>query len=197
MDIKEIIAYTALSISSANFIWYMYTVYCGKTRPHLYTWLIWGLVTGVACFAQFSAGGGRGAWITLAVTFFCFGRVIAAFTHGVKDITRGDKFCLAAAIIAIVLWRLTDNALLAVIIVTLIDLSGFYPTVRNAWMRPQDENLFSYFLFCVTYMLSLISLDQYNTTTLFYPVLIVTANLGFVAFGLMRRAVLKQTQRST
>lgn len=191
---KEIAVYAAMAVSAANFIWYMYTIYYGRTRPHLYTWLIWGLVCAIAAFAQFAGGGGQGAWIWGAVAVFCLIRAAAAVRHGVRVITLSDKVCLGLACVAIVAWQLAEDPLIAILIVTGIDLAGFYPTMRHLWYEPYDENLVSYVLFAVVYSLNAYAQMSYNVTTLTYPLVMIAATLGFIGYAVWRRSVF---QRST
>jgi len=84
MDIKTLFSITAIVISFSNAVYYLYTVYYGKTKPHAYTWLIWTLVLAIIWLAQISDNAGAGAWVTLAGVLFCFVRAVAGFTHGVK-----------------------------------------------------------------------------------------------------------------
>ena len=191
-DVKTSLALVGIAISSVNFFYYLYTVYWGQTRPHFYTWLIWGLVTGVAYAAQASHGGGDGAWITLLVTFFCFTRAAVALHKGEKKITFGDQVCLGFCLLAIVLWQLTDNPLLSVVIVTAIDVAGFYPTIRKSVNKPEQESLFSFFLFGVVYALSMGALNDYSLINLFYPAVITTTSWGFVIFLIIRKAQMQK-----
>ncbi|MBI1326857.1 MAG: hypothetical protein GC136_04355 [Alphaproteobacteria bacterium] len=190
-DYKLLFSIVAIAISGTNLVYYLYTVYRGNTRPHLYSWLIWGLVTSVVAIAQYAEKGGAGAFVTAFAGFACFTRVIAALTHGEKEITRSDTICLVVCCVAIILWPLTNSPLWSVLLVTAIDVAGFYPTVRKSWHKPQEENALSYVLFAVVYFLSITGLQNYNFTTLFYPVVMVAATLGFVAFLLIRRKAIK------
>ena len=149
-------------------------------------------MTGVAYAAQASHGGGEGAWITLLVTFFCFARAIVALHRGEKKITVSDKICLVFCLLAIVLWQLTDNPLLSVIIVTVLDVAGFYPTVRKSIAKPEEENWFSFFLFGIVYALSIAALNSYDLINLLYPAVITATSLGFAAFLLIRQAQLRK-----
>lgn len=189
LEIKEIMTVLAVLTATCSFSWYMYTVYFGQTRPHLFTWLIWGLVVGIACVVQFIGGAGIGAWVLAAGTLFCFGRAFAAIKHGVKDITKSDKICFGLCLVAIIVWQLTNEPFAAVLIVTGIDVAGYFPMSRNAWHNPFDENMLSHTLIAVTFAMSLFALEAYNPLTVFYPMVILAVQSIFVAYVLWRRRI--------
>ncbi len=43
-----------------------------SVRPHLFTWLIWSVVTAIAVAGQLVAGAGPSAWCTAAIALTCF-----------------------------------------------------------------------------------------------------------------------------
>lgn len=186
-DTKMVLAVVACTISFFNLAYYLKTVFYGTTRPHVYTWLIWGTVTVIAAIVQWIEGAGAGAWLTFFVAVMCYIRAGVGLFRGEKNITRGDKICLALCGIAIILWQLTDNPLWAVIIVTGIDTAGFYPTVRKSWEKPHEENAFSFALFGFTYFLGTLAIQSYTLETLLYPVTMVVLNVGFALFLVGRR----------
>lgn len=194
MDTKTLIGILPVIISTINFALYMYSVYFGKTRPHLFSWLIWGIVAAIAAAGQYVEGAGSGGWISIAISVYSFIRVIACITHGEKKITRSDWACLFACLIAIVIWVLLKDPMISVILVSLIDAVGIIPTARKSWMKPEQENAFSYFLFGVTSFLGLIALENYNVTTIFYPATVTIICWGFYAFLLIRKKQLKDLE---
>lgn len=187
VDYKIVIAALAAIISLSNLIYYITNVLFGKTKPHLYTWLIWGLVTIIAGLGQIVSGGGLGGYYTLLVAFNCFTIAIIAFFKGEKNIVAFDKYCLIACLISIVLWPLTKAPLLSVILVTLIDTVGFLPTLRKSFRKPHEENLISFMLYALTYAMSIIALENYNFITVFYPAVIALSALSLAIMLIIRR----------
>lgn len=190
LNTKTILGLLAPAIAIANFVYYMVGIVRGKTVPNFYTWLIWGMVMGIAAVAQMEAGAGAGAWMTLAGSALAFTRALAALCVGRAETSKGDQACLLACMMAIVVWRLTGNALLAVVIVTLIDLAAFYPAARQAWHKPWQEDAGTYALFALQFGLSFAALESYNFITMLYPLAIIFGSLAFTAFILWRRYVL-------
>lgn len=190
LDYKVVIVALAAFISLSNLAYYIFNVLIGKTKPHFYTWLIWGLVTVIAALGQIVSGGGWGGYYTLLVAFNCFTIATLAFFKGEKNIVLFDKYCLVACLISIALWPLTKAPLLSVILVTLIDTVGFLPTLRKSYNKPHEENLISFMLYGLTYSMSIVALESYNFVTVFYPAVIATSALSLAIMLIIRRKIL-------
>lgn len=162
----------------------------GQLRPHLFTWLIWAIVTSVACAAQIAEDGGLGAITSFLSALICISVAIIALYRGEKNITRSDWVAFVAALSAIPLWLLTDNPLFSVILVTFIDGVAFIPTFRKSWSKPWEESLLSYGLGGLAFALSLPALNTFNFTTAFYPAGIALLNSSFCLIVLLRRRAL-------
>ena len=63
---KELIGFVAAVLAIISHIPYILDILRGKTKPHLYTWIIWAIVTVLACiyYPMASRGGGAGSWTT-------------------------------------------------------------------------------------------------------------------------------------
>ena len=149
-----------------------------RKQPHAFSRLIWGLCLGIVGLGQFTAGGGSGAWPTLASCAFCLAIGLAALRSGRTYITPSDWFFLIGALLAIPVWLLTHDPLLAVIWATVIDVLGYAPSFRKSWHRPQDEMVSSFVLGCVKAMLGITALEAYSWTTLITPVTLLTLDGG-------------------
>ena len=52
----------AILLTFAAFVPYIRSIVSGGTRPHVFSWIIWGITTIIVFFAQLNAKGGIGAW---------------------------------------------------------------------------------------------------------------------------------------
>ena len=59
---KELLSAAAIILTFALFIPYIRSIHLGKTKPHVFSWVIWGLGTLIVFFAQLAGRGGIGAW---------------------------------------------------------------------------------------------------------------------------------------
>lgn len=191
VQMKTIAGLAAPAIAAVNFAYYMRSVIKGNAKPNFHTWLIWGMVMGIAGVAQMDAGAGAGAWMTLVGSALSFVRAGAAVVVGSPaHTTKSDQVCLLACMMAIVVWRLSGSSLAAIVIVTLIDLAAFYPAARQAWRKPWHEDAGTYALFAVQFSLGILALTTYSIVTVLYPLAICVGSLAFSGYILWRRQVL-------
>lgn len=189
MNVPEILAVISIVVGAYATGLYLISILQGKTKPHLFSWLIWGLLTLIAWAAQYHEGGGAGAWVTMAAAVMCFITAALCVPYGEKTITRSDWATFIIALAAIPLWYVTSNPLWSVILITVIDMLGFYPTFRKSWAKPGEEALWAYSLSMVKFGLGIMALETFNVTTVLYPLSLVVANAVFVIFVMSRRKV--------
>lgn len=51
---------------------YIGSILKGQTKPHLYTWLVFTILTAIAFLAQIKDGAGPGSWMLGITTISCF-----------------------------------------------------------------------------------------------------------------------------
>lgn len=192
---KELLGYLSIAVVVLTTIPYIAQMRCGKIKPHIFTWIIWTLTTGIAAAARTTEQAGPGAWGQWAGAVSCLGVVLLATRHGEKEITRSDKVAFAAALLAIPLWQLTQNALLAVIMVTAIDLAGYYPTFRKSWRRPHQEAIYNYLAANIIHILSLAATERYALVNVLFQIAVFIANSAMIAMVLWRRRALAVNQK--
>ncbi len=176
-----------------TFIWYFYyirDIFRGKTKPHIFTWLIWWSLTLIAFIAQLSDNAWPWAWVTWVTAFVSLFIAFISIWKWEKEITRSDKYSFLWAILAIIVWYLTDNALYWVLLVTLIDALWFYPTFRKSYYKPFEETLSAYTLASIKFIFWIIALTNFTLITYLYPLSLVIMNLIFVIMVLIRRKML-------
>ena len=93
----------ATIIAFISYIPYFRNIYLRKTKPHAFTWLIWGLLTAIAFFSQLLYGGGARSWVTGATAVLSLTIFLLALKYGEKNITKSDWWSLLGAGIALLL----------------------------------------------------------------------------------------------
>lgn len=192
-DIKLLLGAIAIAMTVWAHIPYLLGTIKGVNKPHVFTWIIWSALTGIAAVAQFSGGAGIGAWVTAVTCIICIVITTAALRKGEKLITRTDWIMFLSGLSAIPLWVLTDDPLLAVIIVTLIDVCAVYPTLRKSWIKPHEENSFMYGFNIPRHLLSIASIQSYTVVTVLYPAALFVMNISMYLMLKIRRRFLMQT----
>ena len=185
---KELLGLLSIAFSFAGDVPYVLSILKGTTRPHMFSWTIWGILGGITFAAQWVDGAGPGSWMTGYGSVTCF--VFASLAYratGDKGITRSDRIMFCGALAAIPLWYLTRNPEWSVILATVIGAAAQFMTMRKAYHHPYDENVFSFAMFAATYYLAFAALTHYSVTTVAFPCFYGFANTLFVPMLLWRR----------
>lgn len=185
---KVLLGAVASCLTVVAYLPYLRAIVRGRVTPHVFTWIVWGTATLLAFAAALQAGGGWGAWVIglSAVTSFAVAAVGHAHRAEVR-ITRLDALFFTAALAAVPLWVLARDPLWAIVLLTLIELLGFGPTVRKAWWAPRSESATFPALLALRNLLILGALDRYTVATVLFPAASGLACMGLVAVLLWRR----------
>jgi hypothetical protein len=194
IDYKIILGIVATIVGFIGYVPYFRDIFKGKTKPHVFSWLVWAILTGVAFVAQLVDNAGPGAWVTGTTAIICLIVAILALTKGEKQITRLDWFCFTASLTGIVLWIATDNPLLAVIVVTITDAIAFIPTFRKTYHKPYEETVVEYALGSLKFLLGIFALESLSITTWLYPASLVFMNGLFVVMAMVRRKQINESK---
>lgn len=184
---KEIMGVIALAIALISYVPYIRSIFTANTRPHAFSWLVWGAVSGIAFVAQWIEKAGPGGWVTGFSAAMCLGIGILALFKGEKNITRGDWISFLTTMSAIPLWMLTKDPLWSVLLVTFIDAVAYYPTFRKSYEKPDEELAFKYAITALKHFLSLAALENYSLVTMVYPFISFFMELAVVGLLLSRR----------
>ena len=186
---KELLAAAAVVLTFVMFVPYVRSIHQGRTKPHVFSWIVWALGTLIVFVAQLVAHGGAGAWpIGLSGAISAYVAVLAYWNRTDTSITRADWVFFVIALAAVPCWWLTADPLLAVVLLTGVDLAGFGPTFRYAFSHPHAERLGFYLLGTVRNVLAIAALEQYSLTTVLFPAAVGIACAMFVAMVAYRRA---------
>jgi len=191
VEYKEFFSAVAIALTFIAFLPYIRSIQQGKTKPHVFSWVIWGSTTFVVFLAQLADKGGVGAWpigisgiITLYVAF------LAYIKKSDNMITAMDWCFFLLAMSSLPLWYLTSDPLWAVVILTGVDILGFAPTFRKAYSHPFDEQLRFFVIMAVRNLTSIFALEHYSKTTVLFPVVIAAACIIFILMVVYRRRIL-------
>lgn len=187
----------AVILTCIAFLPYILSIFRGRTRPHVFSWVIWGLNTSVAFLATLHAGGGLlGAGVigfSAGVTLFI--AVLAYMKRADVSVTTTDRLFFIAALAAMPLWHWADDPLWAVWLITVIELLGFGPTFRKTWSQPFSESMGFLVLLVVRNAMVIAALDRHTTTTVLFPAAMAAACLALIAIMAWRRPQLAAITR--
>lgn len=186
--IKAGLSAVATVLTLVAFVPYLMEIWRRKARPHVFSWIIWGLTTLLAFAAQLAGHGGWGAWpigISALISFGVAG--LSYFRQGDVTVTAVDWAFLAAALSSLLAWHLTSDPLWTVVILTVVDLLGFGPTFRQVYHDPYSESSMFYALFTVRNVIAIAALERYSVTTILFPAAISVGCVGLLIVIAIRR----------
>ena len=188
MPYKEILSAIAIVLTFIAFYPYLRGILQGNIKPHVFSWVIWGTTTFVVFLAQLKAQGGVGAWpigVSGAIT------ILIAISAYVKRadvaITKIDWLFFISALASLPLWYLTANPAWAVVVLTIVDLLGFGPTIRKAYIHSHSESLSFFAMVAVRNILVVMALESYSIATVLFPAAVAVACILLMALIVYRR----------
>jgi len=191
MTSKGFVSAAAIVLTITAFFPYIRSILNGSVRPHVFSWIIWGTTTFVVFLAQLADGGGAGAWpigfsalLTISIALLAYSRR--------ADIakTRTDWLFFITALSSLPMWYITSDPLWAVVILTTVDVLGFGPTIRKAYLFPRSESVLFFGLFAVRNFFVILALEHYSVTTVLFPAVIAaTCTVLIVLVAYRRRAL--------
>ncbi len=191
---KELFSLAATALTFIAYLPYIRSIQRGQTKPHVFSWVIWGTVTVVVFGAQLAGGAGVGAWPIGISGLIGFYVAVLAYVKKADDtITRTDWVFFLAAMTSLPLWYFTHDPLYAVLVPTTVDVLGFGPTLRKAYRRPFDEQLLFFVLMGIRNLLAIAALEVYSTTTVLFPAVTALSCAVFLVVVAYRRRVLPHT----
>jgi hypothetical protein len=141
---------------------YVKDMYQGQTRPNLVTWFLWTLAPMIAFAAQIQAGVGATAVLTFMVGFCPLVVFVAGIKRGNFRPSRFDLMCGGSSLAAILLWQLTGNGALAVILSIAADGLAASPTILKAYRDPRSESPFLFLLFAMSAAITLLTIKTWD-----------------------------------
>lgn len=192
MPYKEILSAVAIALTLVAFYPYLRGIVQGEIKPHVFSWVIWGSTTFVVFLAQLEARGGVGAWpIGVSGSITILIAILAYVKRADVAITKTDWLFFIAALSSLPLWYLTSDPLWAVVVLTVVDLLGFGPTLRKVNSNPHSESLTFFALFAARNSIVVMALENYSLATVLFPAVIAAACLLLMALILYRRHELR------
>jgi hypothetical protein len=191
MSYKTFLSAIAIALTLIAFYPYIRSIIMGSSKPHVFSWIIWGTTTFTVFLAQLDDNGGAGAWpIGISGSITVFIALLAYIKRADISITKTDWLFLLLALSSLPLWYFTSDPLWAVVILTTIDVLGFGPTIRKAYFHPHSESLPFFVLFTARNLIVIMALENYTITTVLFPAVIATACTVLITIIRYRRRIL-------
>ncbi len=192
MDHHLLFAVLGGLIGVVGYVLYLRTVFLGTTKPHIFTWLIYALIDAIVFTIQLISGGGPGAWVLFVSVVGNTVVALSCIRSGERRIAVSDWISFLSALVGIVLWQITDNPFIAIVILTITNTLAVLPTLRKSFNNPYEESVTVWGLDLFRFSLSLAALTSLTLTTALFPVGVLVTNGTLVATILIRRRLISK-----
>ncbi len=188
MDWHAALALLTGIITAVAVVPYVRDMLHGTTRPNLVTWGLWLLIQSIFISAQFSSGA---SW-SVVLPLVEMGTVGAVFFlglvgYGYKKYGWLDAVCLVIAVAAIVLWQMTDEPMVALVLSVFADFVAVLPTFKKAYFDPKSETPLAYLLVVIASVLAAASTTIFDVANLLWPLYIFALNGAVLCLILLGR----------
>ena len=173
LEIASIAGKLAGIISLAAYAPYILSILRKKTKPNRASWIIWAIVSAIIALSYREAGA---SYAFLAPVGYVIGStlvVILSIRHGVGGWTPFDRKCLIGAAISLVVWRIFNSPMSALLINLFINLLGTLPTAKKAWYQPETEDKVFWSLVSLGSIVNLFAVENWTFSMAVYPVSMV------------------------
>jgi hypothetical protein len=187
--IPEYYAIIGAVIGSLGGCYYLYETIAGKAQPNRITWLLWGLFPLIIFVAQRAQGVKAVSWTSFGAGFLPLLVVIASFfnQNAYWKSQRRDYLLMAAAIVGIILWGVTDNPNLALLFSLVADMLASVPTLIKAYRHPSSESWIAYAISTFGFGMCLLAVQIHNLENSAFVAYVFILNGALAALASRRR----------
>jgi hypothetical protein len=168
----------------------------GETKPNRVTWLIWSIAPMIATVAAIASGI---TWAVLPVFMSGFGPFLVFLASFVNKkaywkLETFDYLCGLFSILALVLWAISKEPVVAIVFAILSDFSAAIPTLIKSIKHPETESAAPYSTGMVNSLTSFFAIKLWTVSAYAFPVYLVLVNFALLLSVYWQRIRLKTKQ---
>lgn len=161
---------------------YIKEIFHGTTKPNQVTWLMWSVAPLIGSIAAFSNGV---TWAVIPVfmaglsPFLVF---LASFLskQSYWKLNGFDYLCGLFSILALILWGVTGEPLLAILFAIISDAFAAIPTILKSWNHPESESSSTYIASLFGVLTTFLALNTFSLSELAFPIYLILLNLSIL-----------------
>jgi len=178
LQILFIIISTLIALISP--IVYTKAILRGDAKPHRTTRLVLFLITALTTASLFAQHDKVAIYLAAVSTFQSTIIFILSIKYGMGGWEKSDILCLVIALLGIVLWKTTQNPVIALYAAIAADFTGMIPALIKTYNQPETEVWNFYLLDVFAGGFSMLALRSWTLQEFSYPTYIMLINLVMV-----------------
>jgi len=153
-------------ITVASAAQYAYYTFKGRNQPNRITWILWSIAPMIGFFAQLSQHVGLQSILTFSIGFGPLLVLAASFINRKSywQLTAFDYLCGSISLLALVLWVLTGQGMVALILSIIADLSAAVPTIKKSYLEPESESGVPFLLGALAALITLLTIKTWTVS---------------------------------
>ncbi len=173
---------------------YTWATLRGETKPNRVTWLLWSIAPLIGTAAALSDGVRLATLPVLVAGVSPLMVFVASFVNKKSywKLEKLDYICGSIAILALILWRITDDPIVAIQFAILSDALAALPTLIKSWKFPETESGIAYTTSLFGTATSFFAFKTGDFSEWAFPVYLVTIN-ALIAFAIYRKRCVRST----
>ncbi len=159
---------------------YSQAILKGEAKPHRTTRLVLLLITLLTTVSLFVQNNHVAIWLAGISTIQSVIIFSLSLKYGMGGWSKTDFICLLIALFGIILWKTTNNPVLALYAAIAADFTGMIPALIKTYYHPETEVWNFYLLDVFAAGFTLLALRQWTLQEFSYPIYIMLINLIMV-----------------
>lgn len=162
----------------------------GNTKPNRVTWLMWAIAPLIATAAALVEGVG---WAVLPVFMAGFGPALVFFASFINPnaywkLERFDYLCGLCSVLALILWFVTNEPIIAIIFAIASDGFAAIPTLIKAWHFPETETVHPYSTTLLSVILGGFAIEVWEFSSYGFSLYLAIVNILLI-FAIYHRKI--------
>lgn len=165
----------------------------GKTKPNRVSWLLWSIAPLIGSVAAFSDGVRMAALPVFIIGLGPLVVFVASFVNknAYWKLEKSDYVCGLVSLLALVLWQVTNEPVVAIVFAILSDALAALPTYIKSWKFPETESGITYAATAFGAGTSFLVLQNWNFSEWAFPAWLVCMNAA-LALVIYRKTLFKR-----
>lgn len=174
--------------SAIAFIPYIIEIIKKGVKPNRASWIIWNVTNTILLVSYFSVGARETIFLPIVYFACAFIVLLLSLKYGVSAWSRLDYVSLTVSGLSLIIWFLTKNPLLALLMNLVMDTVAYLPTIKKSYIDPLSESRIAWLFFFLGSFLNLFAINSVSFGIIIYPIINVITN-GVLVIILFRKKI--------
>lgn len=166
----SVIGIIAGFIAFVSYIYYIVSIVRKRTIPNRLSWWTWAVLGIVIWLSYFFSGARESLWVPLSEVIGPLFVALLSIKYGEGGWTTFDLKCLGGIIFALLLWKIFNSPVIALVAGLTIDLFAALPTVKKSYYYPSGENKIAWILVTFASILNIFAISRWSFSLLIHPI---------------------------